>query len=271
LIPIPERNMPSSTAHADDGSLAFTDIGSGPPLVLLHAFPLDRGMWEPQWTALGDRYRIIAVDLPGFGESPADPGFTVESAADRVAQLLDRLKLQQVALGGLSMGGYVALAFARKHPDRLTALILADTRSEADDAAGKEGRSRLIKLTEEFGPSKVYEGMLPKVLGAGTQESQPQVVAFVRGLATRQTAEGVIGGLTALRDRPDATPSLEKIDVPTLILVGSEDGLTPPELSDAMGKQIRGSKVIRIPGAGHLSNVENPTAFNAAVAEFLNS
>jgi 3-oxoadipate enol-lactonase len=250
-------------------ALAFTDIGTGPPLVLLHAFPLDRGMWEPQWTALSGKLRIIAIDLPGFGGSAVDPGFTVDTAADQVADLLDSLKLAKVALGGLSMGGYVALAFSRRHASRLTHLILADTRSEPDDAAGKENRTRLIKLTEEFGPSKVYEVMLPKVLTAGTQANKPKIVEFARVLAAKQTGPGVIGGLTALRDRPDATPDLVKIAVPTLIIVGEEDAITPPPLSEAMSKRIAGSTLVRIPEAGHLSNVENPAAFNNAIAGFL--
>jgi len=248
--------------------LAFTDFGSGPPLVLLHAFPLDRGMWEPQ-RPLAEKHRLIAIDLPGFGESSVDPGFTMDSVADRVAELLDSLKVETAAVGGLSMGGYAALAFARRHPRRLSHLILADTRSDADDAAGRDNRNRLIKMTEEFGPSKVYEVMLPKVLGATTQSTQPKVVEFVRGIASKQGGAGVIGGLVALRDRPDATPELSKIKVPTLIIVGEEDAVTPPALSEAMAAAIPGSKLVRIPGAGHLSNVENPAAFNTAVSAFL--
>lgn len=248
--------------------LAFTDIGSGPPLVLLHAFPLDRRMWDPQ-RPLSEKHRVITVDLPGFGESPVEPGFSMDTAADRIAELLDSRKLETSAVGGLSMGGYVALAFSRRHARRLTHLILADTRSEPDDDTGRDNRNRLIKLTEEFGPSKVYEVMLPKVLAASTQATQPSVVEFVRGIASRQTGPGVIGGLAALRDRPDATPGLAKITAPTLIIIGEEDVVTPPTLSESMNAAIPGSKLVRIPGAGHLSNVEQAASFNAAVAEFL--
>jgi len=248
--------------------LACSDIGSGTPLVLLHAFPLDRGMWEPQ-RPLSESCRVIAVDLPGFGSSAVDPGFTIDSAADRVADLLDSLKLGTVALGGLSMGGYVAMAFARRHPEKLSRLILADTRSEADDAAGRDNRDRLIKLTEEFGPSKVYEVMLPKVMSDETQKNRPDTVAFVRGIAARQSSAGVIGGLAALRDRPDATPGLERIAVPTLIVVGEADAITPPALSESMAKRIPGGKLIRIPNAGHLANVENPDTFNRSLTDFL--
>lgn len=248
--------------------LAYSDSGSGAPLVLLHAFPLDRGMWEPQ-RPLSETFRVISVDLPGFGSSAVDPGFTIDSAADRVADLIDSLKLGTVAIGGLSMGGYVAMAFARRHPGKLAKLILADTRSEPDDAAGRDNRDRLIKLTQEFGPSKVYEVMLPKVMSDETQKNRPDTVAFVRSIAARQSSAGVIGGLAALRDRPDATPGLERIAVPTLIVVGESDAITPPPLSEAMLNRIPGATLVRIPNAGHLANVENPDAFNRTLADFL--
>jgi 3-oxoadipate enol-lactonase len=248
--------------------LAYTELGSGSPLVLLHAFPLDRGMWEPQ-RPIAEKHRLITVDLPGFGETAVDPNFGMNSAADQVAELLDSLNINKAAIGGLSMGGYVALAFARRHADRLTHLILADTRREADDAPGRENRDRLIKLTTEFGPSKVYEVMLPKVLGESTKANHPKVVEFARGIAARQSGSGVIGGLTALRDRPDSTPGLAEIEVPTLIIVGEEDVVTPPPLSEAMAKAITGSTLVRIPEAGHLSNMEKPEAFNTAVLDFL--
>jgi len=250
-------------------TLHYTEAGTGTPFVLLHAFPLDSEMWRPQWEALGSRFGIVAIDLPGYGQSPAQPGWSVDSAADGVAEVLAKLALPRVVVGGLSLGGYVAMAFARRHADRLSGLILADTRSETDDAPGKDNRNRLIALTKEFGPSKVYEGMLPKVLCDETRAKRPAVVENVRAIAARQSADGVIGGLAALRDRPDATPELDRIAVPTLILVGEEDGVTPPAMSESMAKRIRGSKLVRLPAAGHLSNVENPAAFNAALTEFL--
>jgi pimeloyl-ACP methyl ester carboxylesterase len=255
--------------QATGGTFAYTAAGSGPPLVLLHAFPLDRGMWEGQWQAFADRCRVIAVDLPGFGQSPVDPAYTVDTAADRLAILCNQLNLPKVVVGGLSMGGYVALAFARRHPRLLAGLILADTRSEPDDAPGKENRNRLVKLTEEYGPSKVYEVMLPKVLAERTQKEKPEVMEFARMLAARQTAAGVVRGLMALRDRPDATPDLAEIAVPTLVIVGEEDSVTPPSVAEAMANRIRGSKLVRIPVAGHLANLDQPAAFNAAISEFL--
>ena len=248
----------------------MADSSRGTPLVLLHAFPLDRGMWQPQIDALAGQCRILAVDLPGFGQSTVDPNLTVDSAADGLVELLDKENLPgQVVLGGLSMGGYVAMAFARRHPDRLAGLILADTRSDADDDDGKKNRDRLISLTQEFGPSKVYEVMLPKVVCQDTLKNQPKIVESIRVLAARQSAAGVIAGLKMLRDRPDATPELSRITVPTLIIVGEHDAITPPLLAEQMASHIAGSRVVVIPGAGHLSNMEQPTAFNAAVGTFL--
>jgi 3-oxoadipate enol-lactonase len=233
-------------------------------LVLLHAFPLDREMWRSQLAALGGVANVIALDLPGFGKAPVEETWTVDSAADQVAAAVSGT----IVLGGLSLGGYVAMAFARRHPERLAGLILADTRSDPDDDAGKVNRDRLIALTKEFGPSKVYEAMIPKLLCDETRANRREVVEELKRIAARQTAAGVIGGLKALRDRPDATPELSKIKVPTLILVGDQDAVTPPVLAEAINRNIPGSKLVVIPGAGHLSNLENPTAFNAAVSEF---
>lgn len=236
-----------------------------PTLVLLHAFPLDRDMWRPQVAGLAGTANVVALDLPGFGAAPVDEHFSVDSAADRVAAATTG----PIVLGGLSMGGYVALAFARRHPDRLAGLVLADTRADPDDAASRTNRDRMIDLVREFGPAKVYEAMIPKLVAAETLDGRPEVIAELKRIARRQSAAGMIGGLKALRDRPDATPGLAKIAVPTLILVGEHDSLTPPIMAEGMARLIPRSRLVVIPGAGHLSNLENPAAFNAAIAEFL--
>jgi pimeloyl-ACP methyl ester carboxylesterase len=252
-------------------SLAYTDTAAGPTLVLLHAFPLDREMWRPQLAALAGTARVLAPDLPGFGRSPLPPDpWTVDSAADAVGGLLDTLGLTgRVVVGGLSMGGYVAMAFARRFPERVAGLILADTRAEPDDEAGKEGRAKMIARAREAGAGAVVEAMLPKLLAEATRESRPDVVEVVRGMGTRQTADGVAAGLAALRDRPDAGPGLDAVTAPTLVLVGEHDAVTPPSLATAMANRVFGSRAVTIPGAGHLSNLENPEAFNDAVARFL--
>jgi len=236
-----------------------------PTLVLLHAFPLDREMWRPQLAGLVGAANIVALDLPGFGAAAVDEHFNVDSAADRVAAATTG----PIVLGGLSMGGYVALAFARRHPDRLAGLVLADTRADPDDVASRTNRDRMIDLVREFGPAKVYEAMIPKLVAAETLDGRPEVIAELKRIARRQSAAGMIGGLKALRDRPDATPGLAKIAVPTLILVGEHDSLTPPSVAEGMARMIPNSRLVVILGAGHLSNLENPAAFNAAIAEFL--
>lgn len=251
--------------------IAYDDRGTGLPVVLLHAFPQCREMWAPQVISLSDRYRIIAPDLPGFGgsELPED-GWTVDFAADLVADFLKGIGVQEkVILGGLSMGGYVALAFARRHAARLAGLILADTRAEADGPEAKANRDKAIVLAEDKGAAAVFEQMLPKVLGASTHQHRQAVVAETTRIAESQTAAAVAAAIRALRDRPDSSCSLPVIEVPTLVIVGSEDTLTPPDVARSLAGSIPNSTFVEIPAAGHLSNVEAPEAFNEAVRNFL--
>jgi pimeloyl-ACP methyl ester carboxylesterase len=254
-------------------TLAYDDQGTGRPLVLLHAFPLDRLMWQPQLGPLSAVARVLAVDLPGFGDSTTcSQPFTIDAAADAVLDFLDAIGVPgQVILGGLSMGGYIALAFARRHPDRLAGLILADTRCEPDDAAGKAKRDEMIALANSAGAAGVIGQMLPKLLGEQTQRARPEVVETVRAIALRQSAPTIAAALAALRDRPDATAALGRVTVPTLILVGEHDTITPPAVAQSLAGKISGSKLVTIPGAGHLSNLENPDTYTAAVREFVTS
>jgi 3-oxoadipate enol-lactonase len=249
-------------------SLAYTDTAAGPTLVLLHAFPLDREMWRPQLAALAGTARVLAVDLPGFGRTPLpSTPWTVDSAAEQVGGLLDTLGLTgRIVVGGLSMGGYVAMAFARRFPDRLAGLILADTRAEPDDEAAKENRGKLIAVAQKQGAAAVVDAMLPKLL---SEKATPAVKDAVRTIGSRQTPDGVAAALAALRDRPDAAPGLDQVSVPTLVIVGEHDAVTPPTLAAAMAGRVYGSELVTIPNAGHLSNLENPEAFNAAVVRFL--
>lgn len=266
-MPLSKLPSRSSIAYDDTGP----ERGPGAALVLLHAFPLDRGMWKPQVAALREVARVIAIDLPGFGESPAPPEFGIEGAADAVAGLLAALDVPKAVVCGLSMGGYVALALARRHADRLAGLILADTRAGVDDTQAKAGRNKSISAVRAQGSAALFEEMLPKVLCEATRSNKPDVVQQLKSVAGRQRAEGVAAALVAMRDRPDANPGLKDIAVPTLVLVGELDTVTPGLSAANLAAQIRGSRLVNIPGAGHLSNVENPAAFNAAVREFLAS
>ena len=261
--------MPLCELPASGLTISYDEAGAGGvPLVLLHAFPLDRGMWQPQLAALADVTRVVALDLPGFGES--SPGaFTIEGAADVVAEFLAARAIPKAVVCGLSMGGYVALALARRHPNALAALILADTRAGVDDRTAKANRTKSIALVEVKGSAALFEGMLPKVLSEQTHATKPEVVDRLKSIAAKQPAASVIAALAALRDRPDANPGLKAVVVPTLVLVGEYDAVTPPLAAANLSAQIRRSTLVHIPGAGHLSNVENPDAFNAAVCGFI--
>jgi pimeloyl-ACP methyl ester carboxylesterase len=262
--------MNTITLRASQTAVGFEDVGTGPVLVALHAFPLDSGMWRPQIEELDGRYRVIAPDLPGFGRSAVSAGLTMDAIADVVAELLDHLGVnERVAVAGVSMGGYAALAFARLYPQRLRALILADTKADPDDEPARANRDKLIQLATDRGPAAVLDQLLPKLLGPGTLANRPAAAQRVRELAARQTRDGIVAALKALRDRPDAGPGLAHIAVPTLVLVGDQDAITPPEKAKALADAIPNARLETIPVAGHLSNLERPELFTSAIRDFL--
>ena len=239
------------------------------PLVLLHAFPYDSRMFADQVSGLGDTVTILTPDLPGFGTESVVPGVTLDQIADRTAALLDHKGIAKVVVGGVSMGGYAAMAFARKYPNRLGGLILADTRAEPDDEAAKANRGKAIELVRKQGVAAFIDTQIPKLISHASQSSQPTFANRVREMATRQSPEGVMEALAMLRDRPDARPGLAQVTCPTVIVVGEDDAITPPVLAEAMKAIIPNATLIRIPKAGHLANWERPSEFNAAVRAFL--
>jgi 3-oxoadipate enol-lactonase len=251
----------------------FDDVGAGMPVVFLHGFPLARTMWKAQLEELSDQCRCIAPDFRGFGgTSAALEGVSVDRLADDVALLLDALKITQpVVVCGLSMGGYVALAFARRHAGQLRGLILADTRAEADSPEARENRDKMIAFARLHPAGDVIEQMLTRLLGTESQMHHPEIADGVRAIAGKQSSAGIVAALHALRDRPDATAGLAAIRVPTLVVVGAEDVLTPPNAAESMVAAIPGSRYAKIAAAGHLSNLEQPEMFNAVVASFLSS
>lgn len=251
--------------------LAHADVGRGLPVVLLHAFPLNRTMWEPQIAALFGECRCIAPDLRGFGDSPRSGPYSMDRYADDVVALLDALQIDRAVVGGLSMGGYIALALWRRHRNRIRALVLADTRSGADNDEGKQKRGELIALAQSEGSAAVADRQVTGLLGKSTREKQPELVDRIRSIMAGESPDGIVGALEAMRNRTDSTPLLAGIDVPTLIVVGDEDVLTPPKEARVMHAAIRGSRLEVIPGAGHLSNLERPAAFNAALSDFVGS
>jgi pimeloyl-ACP methyl ester carboxylesterase len=245
--------------------MAFESVGSGPALVLVHAFPFDSRMWRKTAAALAGRCQVITPDTRGFGLSDlGSDGFSIADLADDVAALLDVLDLPAATVGGLSMGGYVALAFARRHRDRLKSLILADTKAAADTPEARQGREAAITLVQTQGVGALLEKQIPRLLSASASDSLRDEV---RALGA-QPPDAVIAAIRALRDRPDRTSELPEITVPTLIVVGTQDALSPAGEGRAMAAAMPDARVVEIPGAGHLSNLQNPDAFAAALEGF---
>ena len=193
----------------------------------------------------------------------------MDDMAEGVRELLDALEITNAVIGGLSMGGYVTFALLRQMPGRFRGLILADTRSTADNEQGRAARMKMVDTLRTAGVGAVVDEMLPKLLGATSQRERPALRDLIRGIALRNSADGVAGGVASMRDRRDATPLLETIAVPTLVLVGEEDTLTPPTDSQALAKAIPQSQLMTLARAGHLSSLEVPDEFSAALANFL--
>ena len=239
-------------------------------LLLIHAFPLNARMWQPQLTLAADGWRVVAPQLRGMdGGSTDQPATSMDDHAADIVDLLDALRVEEAVVGGLSMGGYVAFALLRHAARYVRALVLADTRPQADTPEGVEGRRKMLALVREKGPAAVADEMIPKLLGENTRRAKPELIEQLRGLILASSAEAIANAITALMTRVDSTPLLDTIHVPTLIVVGEQDTITPPALSEQMSKSIKGSEYIVIPNAGHLSNLEEPEAFNAALARFL--
>ena len=253
------------------GSLevGYDDVGTGIPVLLAHAFPLNRTMWAPNVSALVDRCRCVAMDFRGFGETTIAPPYSMEQYADDLAHLLDVLRIEKVVLVGCSMGGYASFAFWRRHRDRVRALVLADTRAGADSEDTASRRRQLIDRARSEGSTAVANAQIPSIVGKTTREKQPDTYDAVHRMMAQAPVDGIIGALEAMMLRPDSTALLTTIDVPTLIVVGDEDVPTPVKEARAMHELIAGSTLEVIAGAGHLSNLERPAAFNHVLTEFL--
>jgi 3-oxoadipate enol-lactonase len=245
-------------------------IPQGLPVVFIHGFPFNHTMWAPQMLALPNEYRAIAFDVRGHGDSDVGDGiYSIEFFVDDLIALLDHLVLKQVVLCGLSMGGYIALRAIERHPERCQGLILCDTRSEADSNEGKVKRSASIKAIKADGVKAFAEGFVKAVFAPQTFQTNPAAVDTIKKSIEANSPLGICGALLALAARTDTTASLAAIKVPTLILVGEYDTLTPVSAAQAMHEKIVGSELTVIPNAAHMSNIENPEAFNAALIKFL--
>jgi len=245
------------------------DTGSGPALVFLHAFPLDASQWDHQVAAFSDRYRCLRPDAFGCGESPAPPpSLSLSVVADGVLAALDRLGVSEFALVGLSMGGYTAFPLLARAGSRVRALVLCDTRPGADSDQVRADRLAMAERVRHEGVEVIVEPMAAKLLAPRSLE-EFHISDPVRGRIRRCTPEGVAACQEAMASRPDSTPLLASISVPTLVVVGSEDAVTPVGEAKAMVGAIPGARLEVIEGAGHLSNLERWDLFNAAVSGFL--
>jgi 3-oxoadipate enol-lactonase len=249
----------------------YLESGAGQPLVLVHAFPLNADQWRPQLERLPEGWRALAPDLRGFGGPRLDDDqpITMDDYATDVSAFMDALDIDRAVIGGLSMGGYIAFAFVRRFPARMTGLILADTRSTADTAEGVRGRLALLERLRGDGPPAVGRDLIPKLLGPTSLATRRTLEAVVAELIERNDAAGIAAAIHALIGRPDSTPDLKRIRVPALIVVGDEDTITPPSDAEAMHLAIDGSEIAVLPKAGHLSNLETPDEFSAVLADFL--
>jgi 3-oxoadipate enol-lactonase len=260
----------------DGLSVHYLDDGAGDlAVVFVHGFPFRASMWDAQFpVAVQAGRRAVAPDLPGFGRSdvPAErSAYSIDRYADLVAALVDELGLGRVVLVGLSMGGYIALAVARRHPEVLAGLVLADTRADPDSPEVRQTRSDHQALVEERGDvTPLVDGLLTRVL-ADTGPRHAEVGATLGDMMRSTDPAGWIGALEAMKQRRDQTDLLPQVAVPTLVVVGEGDALAPVDVAEAMAKAIPGARFEIVPGAGHVANLENPEVFNRVFSEFLST
>lgn len=261
--------------------LSYHELGSGPPIVLLHGFPLDGTMWADVAEILSQQWRVIIPDLRGFGQSPwpdnqtSQSGddvtggkvtWTVAAQAADVEALLTALKIDgPIVLAGLSMGGYIAMQFALRYPAKLRGLILADTRAAADSDDARAGRRKMAERVMAEGPAFVAESMIPKLFAPDTMLRSPDLIAQYQELIVKTDPRTIAAAALALGSRPDVTRELEQIHVPTLCIAGTDDAISPPAEMIAWSAELPRGRFVEIPGAGHMSPVEQPDSFAAAV------
>ena len=251
--------------------LAYDEAGSGIPLLLVHGWPHDRSLWSGQLGGLATYARVLAPDLRGFGGSSVRGPYSIDQYADDLVAFLKSLGVPRVVMCGLSMGGYIAFSMLRRHRDHIRALILADTRATADSDEVRAGRREAIALIERDGMEALAERQIAMAVGRWTMERRPQLVDSVRRMMASTPPEGAIGALRAMAERPDSTELLGAIDVPTLVVGGAEDGLTPPDQMRSLAAAIPGSRVEILEQGGHVCPLERPAAFNHVVSEFLSA
>lgn len=261
---MPEVSLP-------DFTMVYDDVGSGTAILFIHGYPLTRKMWQAQLSGLSPFMRMIAPDLRGHGESTPTKGiYSMELLARDCNYLLDYLNIDKVYLCGLSMGGYISLAFARKYPQRLAGLILTATRASADTEEGKLNRERSIENAQKNGIIPIIESMIPRLLSPYSMQHRSQLVDQIRQVMQGVTLDAVIGDLSGMKERPDFRIFLHEINVPTLIIHGKDDQLIPIAEAQEMSAAIPDSRLIILDNCGHLPNLEAKDVFNQAILNFIN-
>lgn len=263
--------MSSRRIDVDGVHLAVFEAGEGEPLLFVHGFPLNHEMWRPQLDEFAATHRVIAPDLRGFGASDVIAGTaTMERFADDLRDLLDTLGIDEpVTFVGLSMGGYIAWQFARKHPGHLRRLILCDTKAAADSDEAQQNRHRLAEMAVAHGAEAIARALEEKLFAEATRRDRPEVLADVRRMIEGTDPEGIAAASRGMAERPDMSAFLEKLEVPTLLIVGAEDVLTPPTEMKRMAIALMNARLVQIPHAGHLATLEAPEPVNAAIRTFL--
>ncbi len=257
--------------HAGQIELNVIDRGSGMPVLFVHGFPLDQAMWEAQISSVSRRRRAIAPDLRGFGTSQVVPGTaSMEQMAEDLDRMVDALAIREpIVLCGLSMGGYVAFQFWRKYASRLRGLVLCDTRAVADTPEGAAARHAMVEQMLHSGPDVVAQAMLPRLFARQTAQEHPELMERWLQKIRATAPEGMAAALRGMAGRPDVRNDLPRIEVPTLVIVGEHDAISTVDEMRAMAEAIPGSQCVVIPNSGHVTSLENPAAFNAALESFL--
>ena len=253
-----------------DTEIYYEVHGSGPDVVLIHPFPANHGVWGPVTELLSSRYRVVLPDVRGLGRSaPGEGPATMQKHAEDLRRLIDELGIGKSAFGGDSIGGYILFEFWRRFRERVSGLILVDTRAGADSDDARKTRLAAAEDVLNRGTEPFIDAQLPKLLGESTHRNRPDLIAEAKAMMVQASAAGIAAVQRGMAERPDSNASLAAINVPTLVVAGEEDTLTTPLEMETMHRGIRGSVFRRIPKAGHYSPFEQPEEVHRVIRDFL--
>jgi 3-oxoadipate enol-lactonase len=262
--------IPNMQMRSDDAEIQFEVVGEGPDVVLLHPFPSSRTFWNPITAHLKSRYRLIMPDLRGLGGSTPGEGIaTMKRHSEDLLRLCDELRVGKAVFVGCSIGGYILFEAWRRFHERFRAVILCDTKAEADDDLARANRLRIAEDVLLRGVDPYIASSLPKLVGETTQRNRPDIYAAARATTVSSTPKGIAAVQRGMAAREDSSRTLPRIDVPALVMVGEEDAATPPEIVRSLAQRIPKSEFHLIPAAGHFSAFEQPDAFVRILRQFL--